>query len=290
MINMFNEDCVRGLKKIPDNTIDCILTDPPYLYLKHRLDRDFDENALFSEFKRVIKPKGFVVLFGRGTSFYRWNFMLSELGFKFKEEICWDKISPSSPVLPLSRVHETVSIHTIEGTIHPARVPYTEYRGDDFGSIKRDLRRIAGACKKPEFIQDLNNYLESNERTFSESVSFSEVTVQGGLKNSDRSMNVAVMVKEGAKEKSIIRICSERTGRIHPTEKPVRLLERLLALTTFPGDIVLDPFAGSFSTGVACVNMERSFIGYEIDKEYFEAGKARVEGSLLDREISGITE
>lgn len=287
---MFNEDCVKGLKKIPDNTIDCILTDPPYLYLNHRLDRDFDESALFSEFKRVIKPKGFVVLFGRGTSFYRWNFMLSELGFKFKEEICWDKISSTSPLLPLSRVHETVSIHTIDGALYPAKVPYTEYRCNDFDSIKRDLKMIAGACKKPEFISDLNDYLESNERTFSESVTFSEVTVQGGLKKSDRRMSAAVMINEGAKEKSIIRIGSERTGRIHPTEKPVRLLERLLALTTLPGDIVLDPFAGSFSTGVACVGMERYFIGYEIDKEYFEAGKARVEGSLLDREISGITE
>lgn len=289
MINTFNEDCVKGLKKVPDSTIDCILTDPPYLYLNHRLDRDFDENALFSEFKRIIKPKGFVVLFGRGTSFYRWNFMLSELGFKFKEEICWDKISSTSPLLPLSRVHETVSIHTIDGALYPAKVPYTEYRCNDFDSIKRDLKMIAGACKKPEFISDLNNYLESNERTFSESV-FSEVTVQGGLGKSDRKINAAVMINEGAKEKSIIRIGNGKTGRIHPTEKPVRLLERLLALTTLPGDIVLDPFAGSFSTGVACVGMERSFIGYEIDKEYFEAGKARVEGSLLDREISGITE
>lgn len=290
MINMFNEDCVKGLKEVPDNTIDCILTDPPYLYLDHRLDRDFDENALFSEFKRVIRPKGFIVLFGRGTSFYRWNFMLSELGFKFKEEICWDKITSSSPVLPLSRVHETVSIHTIDGTIHPARVPYTEYRGNDFDSIKRDLKMIAGACKKPEFISDLNNYLESNERTFSELAYPSELTIREGLGKSDRRINAAVMINEGAKEKSIIRIGNGKTGRIHPTEKPVRLLERLLALTTPPGGAVLDPFAGSFSTGVACVNTERSFIGYEIDKEYFEAGKARVEGSLLDREISWVTE
>nr|DAG12914.1 MAG TPA: adenine-specific methyltransferase [Caudoviricetes sp.] len=67
---IYNEDCLEGIKRIPDVSIDCILTDPPYLYLKgQKLDRPFDEERLFSEFKRVLKPTGFVVLFGRGTSF-----------------------------------------------------------------------------------------------------------------------------------------------------------------------------------------------------------------------------
>ncbi|WP_418988191.1 DNA methyltransferase [Bacteroides heparinolyticus] len=103
------------MKRIPDASVDCILTDPPYLYLKHKLDRPFDERRLFGEFKRVLKPKGFVVLFGRGTSFYRWNTELSNLGFDFKEEIVWDKSFTSSPLLSLSRVHETISVHTLRG-------------------------------------------------------------------------------------------------------------------------------------------------------------------------------
>ena len=83
---IYNEDCLEGIKRIPDASIDCILTDPPYLYLKgQKLDRPFDEHALFTEFKRVLKPTGFSVLFGRGTSFYRWNTILSDLGLKFKE-------------------------------------------------------------------------------------------------------------------------------------------------------------------------------------------------------------
>ena len=82
---IYNEDCQEGIKRIPDASIDCILTDPPYLYLKgQKLERPFNERELFSEFKRVLKPTGFIILFGRGTSFYRWNMILAEQGFVFK--------------------------------------------------------------------------------------------------------------------------------------------------------------------------------------------------------------
>ncbi|MDR2835948.1 MAG: hypothetical protein LBV69_07130 [Bacteroidales bacterium] len=60
------------MQKIEDNSIDCILTDPPYLYLKNqKLDRKFDEQLFFEQAKRVLKKDGFIVIFGRGTSFYR---------------------------------------------------------------------------------------------------------------------------------------------------------------------------------------------------------------------------
>ncbi len=69
-----NEDCTSGLSRIQDESVDCILTDPPYLYLKNqKLDRPFDEALFFSEAKRVLKKTGFIIIFGRGTSFYRWN-------------------------------------------------------------------------------------------------------------------------------------------------------------------------------------------------------------------------
>jgi site-specific DNA-methyltransferase (adenine-specific) len=69
---IYNEDCLTGMRRIENNSVDCILTDPPYLYLKNqKLDRPFDEAMFFNECKRVLKKDGFIVLFGRGTSFYR---------------------------------------------------------------------------------------------------------------------------------------------------------------------------------------------------------------------------
>ena len=70
------------MPKLADESVNVILTDPPYLYLKNqKLDRPFDEQRFFSECRRVLKKDGFIVLFGRGTSFYRWNCILADLGF-----------------------------------------------------------------------------------------------------------------------------------------------------------------------------------------------------------------
>lgn len=69
---------------------------------------------------------------------------------------------------------------------------------------------------------------------------------------------------------------ANQNGRVHPTQKPVALLEYLIKTYTNEGDTVLDPTAGSFSTGVACVNLNRKFIGIEMDENYFKIGQKRV--------------
>ena len=113
MIEFKHGDCLELMKDIKSESVDCILTDPPYKYLKNqKLEVDFDEKIFFNEAKRVLKKSGFIVLFGRGTSFYRWNTILADLGFEFKEEFIWDKQYVNSPLMQVSRVHETISIHT----------------------------------------------------------------------------------------------------------------------------------------------------------------------------------
>ena len=72
--------------------------------------------------------------------------------------------------------------------------------------------------------------------------------------------------------------------RVHPTQKPNDLLEELIQLHSIENSVVLDCFAGSFSTGVACMNTGRKFIGIEVDEKYFEIGKSRME-ECLDKEV-----
>lgn len=135
-IKLYNEDCGVEMNNIADESIDIILTDPPYLYLNHKLDIPFDEGLFFKQCKRVLKKDGFIIMFGRGASFYRWNTMLSDLGFKFKEEVVWDKSNCTSPLMAMSRVHETISIHTKgNGTINKVKVPYLEMKHNDIESI-----------------------------------------------------------------------------------------------------------------------------------------------------------
>lgn len=115
-IQLYNCDCLELMATMKDKSVDIICIDPPYLYLKgQKLERPFDEQQFFSEAKRILTKDGFIVMFGRGESFYRWNSILADLKFNFKEEIVWDKSYTSSPVLPLSRVHETVAIWAVGG-------------------------------------------------------------------------------------------------------------------------------------------------------------------------------
>lgn len=80
-------------------------------------------------------------------------------------------------------------------------------------------------------------------------------------------------------ESSVIDCAVESGGafkRYHPTQKPVRLLEHLIKISTNDGDLILDPFSGSGSTGVACINTNRRFIGMELDEGYFDIASARI--------------
>lgn len=287
---IYNKDCQEGIKCIPDASIDCILTDPPYLYLKgQKLDRPFDEERLFSEFKRVIKPTGFIILFGRGTSFYRWNMILAEQGFTFKEEVIWNKRRTSSPVLPLARVHETISIHTISGSINKSIINYGEAKAFSLDKITEELKRLGAALNKgPQFHKIVENLKKKNETgTYSDGIGHVGYATSFSSPYFKRHINTYVVesMLNGLREQSIIEENRTHFGQIHPTQKPVRLLERLLALTTKPDDVVLDPFAGSCSTALACINSNRHFICYEIDEEYYHAGYERVKKALCEPKL-----
>jgi site-specific DNA-methyltransferase (adenine-specific) len=277
-----NEDCLLGMKKIDDGAVDVILTDPPYLYLKNqKLDRPFDEAAFFNECKRVLKKDGFIVMFGRGTSFYRWNTILANLGFKFKEEIVWDKKFNSSPVLPIQRFHETISIHTKgNGVINKTFVPYIESKEHNFDVIIGDIKRIKSALNNTQELNHLIEYILSKKKIIirKRNDKASGCTISP---NSTGEFSIPCSVLNnmiiGSRERSIISIAHDRFSRIHNTQKPVRLLERLLALVSKSGDLVLDPFSGSASTAIAARNSGCGFIGFEIDKEYFDGGNKRLQ-------------
>lgn len=325
-IALHNCDNSALMADMEDESVDVILTDPPYLYLKNqKLEREFDEQLFFSECKRLLTKNGFIVLFGRGKSFYRWNTILSDLGFTFKEEIIWNKSHCTSPLMNLSRVHETISIFTKgKGTINKVKVPYLEMKSHDLDSVIGDVKRMRSVFKNTKSLDAVLAYLENNNVPVAKdhvlSTSISSIiktpdrcaSVLSGIKNGlneksiirtdrtecdtftkfevnadkrqtgDRCVNVMQSVEFGLNEKSIIKQVRDHYSAIHPTQKPVRLLERLLALV-IPKEkerediVVADFFGGSFSTMEAVFNMGMKGISCEIDKGYFEAGKERIE-------------
>lgn len=278
MVDLKCGDCLELMKEIPDKRIDCILTDPPYLYLKNqKLDRPFDEEKYFNEVSRILKDDGFIVLFGRGSSFYRWNTILDSLGFEFKEEIVWEKERNTSPFQKLLRVHETISIHTKCGNINKSRVPYIESKQYNLDTIIGDIKRLKSVLVNSKELEEVNNFLVNNEILLNQTkVSKHEVTAPS-CKSYSRCVAVMNIMQNGVTEKDIIKEPRDYYKMQHPTQKPVRLLERILNIVSNENDVVLDTFMGSGSTGVACLNTNRSFIGFEIDAEYFEIAKERIE-------------
>lgn len=113
---MHHTDCLEHMRGMVSRgeRVDAIITDPPYLYLKHKLDRPFNEREFF-ELASKITDK--IVFFGRGDSFYKWNLLCAEFGFEFKEEIVWDKRQTSSPLNQVGRIHELVSVRAKKGTL-----------------------------------------------------------------------------------------------------------------------------------------------------------------------------
>lgn len=374
-IKLYNEDNIEVMKRLPDESIDVICIDPPYLYLKgQKLERHFDEQLFFSECKRLLTKKGFIVMFGRGVSFYRWNCILADLGFEFKEEVIWNKSYVTSPLMNMSRIHETISIFTKnKGTINKVKVPYLEMKGHDIDSIVTDIKRLKTTFKNTKSLNAVLEFLENNKvpvdkdnvlstsissviktqdrsasvmsgiqnglneksiiRDFSEknystnrvsvpaifkggdkcvnilqSVTYglneksiiyninpslrkhndkNNIVANKGLINGDRCAYVMSNISNGLNEKSIIKQTRDHYNTIHPTQKPVRLLERLLALV-IPKDkeakdiVVADFFGGSMSCMEAVYNMGMQGIACEIDEEYYLAGKERIENLTND--------
>jgi len=307
-------------------SIDHVLTDPPYGYIKtHAFDKPFNEVLFFENTKRMLPDNGFIVLFGRGTFFYRWNTRLADLGFIFKEEIVWDKRYTTAPCIALSRIHETVSIHTKKtGKIKRSKVPYIEQKRYDLTSIINDIKRINSAINTETGLEKIIDFLQGGKLYADKRVNRHLVTQQAGKKSPDRAtatinsifngmnersvihysgqtggtgivvrtdmpqeareIRTLRMINSGMREKSILELKNDHYKLQHPTEKPVRLAERILALISNEGDTIYDPFMGSGSFGVACINTGRKYIGSEMIPEYYQIAVKRIEEAIKQNE------
>ena len=288
-IQLYNADNLEVMATLADESIDVICIDPPYLYInKLDWDRPFDETKFFTECKRLLTKKGFIVMFGRGTSFYRWNTILDELGFVFKEEVIWDKGRTSSPALPIGRRHETIAIFTKKnGVINNCKVPYIERKMHNLDSLVSDIKVIRNAIKSSNKLDKIERFLQGDTSViYSEGVGKKKWNINVDnhlLRKTDDLLFRIKIIEQGVVEESVMPISrGSLINNIHPTQKPVRLLERLLALV-IPKDkprneiVVADFFAGSMSCMEAVHNMGMRGIATEIDEEYFEKGKQRIE-------------
>lgn len=229
-------DCLEAMKKIPDGSVDLILTDPPYGTTACKWDTVIDFNLMWEQLNRIIKQNGAIVLFGSEP--FSSALRMSNIK-NYKYDWIWDKVAHSNPFLakkqPLSTLENISVFYKKQCNYFPIM--------DNRPPTKRGTSKPHKTDTKGESII-INGSLET--------------TTQYPVK--------------------ILRYSNaDKTNRLHPTQKPVALLEYLIKTYTLENENVLDFTMGSGSTGVACKNLKRNFIGIEKDKEYFRIAKQRIE-------------
>ena len=239
-IKLYNGDCLEIMKDIPDGSIDMILCDLPYGTTACKWDTIIPFDKLWEQYNRIIKNNGAIALFGNEP--FTSRLICSNLsGFKYRWD--WDKKIPSgmgyAKYRPMQQ-SEDVCIFTKNGE-------KTFYNPQ---MIKRD---------KP--IKSGGN------------------TVQAGVYSGFKCMGEGKEYKKTYEYKNpttLISFDKIRKDALHPTQKPVPLLEYLIKTYTNEGETILDNCMGSGSTGVACINTNRNFIGIELDENYFNIAQNRI--------------
>ena len=234
-------DCLDILKKIPDKSIDLILTDPPYGTTACRWDQVIPFEPLWIEIARIRKPLAAVCLFGSEP--FSSHLRLSNIK-DFKYDWIWQKAAPSNFAIakyqPM-KYHEMISV----------------FYKHNYYPIKED--RADGGLKR------LKNPYKSD-------------TISGEVTNNLKTTRASKIYDEKRFPSSIQYFNNRDKDRgFHPTQKPVSLLEYLIKTYSLENELVLDFTMGSGSTGVACQNLSRNFIGIEKDEKYFEIAKQRIE-------------
>lgn len=237
-MNLIQCDCLIEMNKIPDKSIDLILCDLPYGTTKCTWDVIIPFDDLWKQYNRIIKDNGAILLFGIEpfSSFLR----LSNLD-DYKYDLYWKKERPTN-IFQLKKragkVIETISVfYKNQPTYNPQMI---EYKG------KKRTNKIKNG--------KLGNLIDSSNKKPKE-------YKDNGLRYPNQVLEF---------KRDIL------TSNLHPTQKPVDLLEYLIKTYSNESDVVLDNCMGSGSTAIACINTNRDFIGIEKDEKFFNIAQERI--------------
>ena len=292
MIQLYNGDCLELMKDIPDGSVDLVLTDPPYGTMKgiddkHDWDTILDTQTMFAEISRVLRQNGKAILFSQEpyTSHIVQNAIVS---LPFCYRAIWLKNSSGN-----CRMAKSAMISLYEDICIFSK-PYDP-------ELKNELRQYFQEEKKKSglTLNELNNIMGYPSKGggyashyFTNGTQFALPTEKhylalqktGYFKKPYEEIRYLFAkyqptfnLWQGGKSKSNVLEYAKDNDGYHPTQKPVKLLEDLIRTYSNEGNIVLDFTMGSGSTGVACINTNRDFIGIELDENYFNIAKKRIE-------------
>jgi len=239
-------DCIEKMKEIPDGLVDMVLTDPPYGTTACKWDSIIPLEPMWEQLKRITKPNGAIVM--TASQPFTTALIASNMGM-FKYCWVWKKSKPT-------------------GFSHSKNMPLKDFEDIvvfSIGSIGHE--KLLGKKRmayNPQGVTSCNRVVKRNKKGFDGSMERkSQVNEYVGTLTGFPKMVI-----------DFNNVISNKTS--HPTQKPVALMEYLIKTYTNESEIVLDFTMGSGTTGVACKNLDRKFIGIERDETYFKLASDRI--------------
>lgn len=241
---IYNEDCLSGMLRIPDESIDAIICDLPYGVLNRsnpeaQWDQPLPMEPLWAQYRRVIKDNGAILLFGQGM--FTARLMMSQPKL-WRYNLIWDKCRTTGHLnanrMPM-RCHEDIVV------FYKHLPPYHPQI----------------TIGKPSHPRGNGEHRQTNN-------CYGRHTNAGDT--GERSLNEKL-------PRSIIRIPKEHESVVyHPTQKPIELIRWLIRTYTDMGGVILDNCIGAGSTAIAAMREGRHYIGFEINKKYYDIAQARI--------------
>lgn len=240
---IYNEDCLVGMQRIPDHSIDAIICDLPYGMTQNKWDSIIDLDSLFIEYWRVLKSNGVIAL----TASQPFSSILVTHQIRyFKHEWIWIKNKGSNFA---NTKREPFKEHEHILVFSRGKWTYNKQMQERTGS---GLNRVK---------YDFNSITKSeNYREF-----------QRGSDSKGKNLRVPSSWQK----------FNTDTSGLHPTIKPVPLFEYLIRTYTNEGEIVLDNCMGSGTTAIACLNTKRHYIGFEKEKKYYDIAQERIKKHII---------
>lgn len=241
---IYNEDCLEGMKRIPDGSVDFICTDLPYGITAAPFDKQIPFEPMWEQFKRVTKHNAAIALFSQ-MPFGAELIMSNRKMFRYKW--CWLKNCGTgflnAKKMPL-KAHEDVLIFYQQlPTYNP--------------------QKFFGKPWKRDCLTGSKNY---------------QMFRNGSLEQHGESADGSRFPLDTIKFKTPY--AGGKGDKSHPTQKPTDLLEYLIKTYSNEGETVLDATMGSGSTGVAAINTGRNFIGFELEQNFFDIARKRIDDAI----------
>ena len=247
MIELYCNNCLEQMKNIKNNSINCIICDLPYGTTKCEWDIIIPFEPLWQEYHRIIKPSGSIILFGQEP----FSTLIRSSNLKeYKYDIYWEKERLTNVNQVKKRVGKTIETISVfynkQCTYNPQMVVYD-------------------GPKRSNKVKDgkLGKLTDAQEKKV--------------IEYKDNGLRYPTQVWHFKRD---ILTCN-----LHPTQKPLELLEALVRTFTNEDDTILDNCMGAGTTGVACKKLHRNFIGIEKEEKYYQIAKERIEAAEeIDKE------